>query len=604
MTITGERFLPELDADWTLEHTHRYLLAREFAAGKAVLDIACGEGYGSRMLADTAKSVVGVDISFATVAAAAVKYRHPRLSFLRGSAAAIPLADNAVDLVTSFETLEHLAEQEAMIREIRRVLRPGGLLLISSPDKREYSDLTGYANEYHVKELYRDEFEALLRKEFSRLRLLGQRVVFGSVMGAEDASAFFSWNKNDREPHVSGLSNAEYLIALAGDGEVPPLPSGILKAPQSESDMVRDLAGQLAAAKADIAWYKNWETGARADLNRLEGRVLHLEEQTARLTAELAGVYASKSWRVTAPLRFLMSLARRARRAEQPVPAPVACDTLPVWDARATAGAVWPPDVRALQKPLRFDHARSSAAPRLGVFLHAFYSELAGEMLACLRNIPETSDIFISTDTEEKRADLEALFAANGFGTRTEIRVFPNAGWDIAPFLVGFADAIPRYDLLLRLHSKRSTFIPGNVGDAWRAMLYASLAGSAERVNAVLGAFAADGALGLVCPPNLAHYADSITIGKNFATMRDLLAPHGVTLEPDTPVDFPMGSMFWCRPAVLAPWLEKGFSFEDFAPTDTGIRDGTLAHALERLFFFGCGITGHTWARASVSDRQ
>lgn len=191
MECTGERYLPEFDGDWSLEHTHRYLVAREFADGKVVLDIACGEGYGSRMLADIAQCVIGVDISLKTVTQATIKYPHAQVFFVQGEATRIPLMDNSVDLVVSFETIEHLGEQDRMIQEIRRVLRPEGLCIISSPDKREYSDLTGYTNVYHVKELYYAEFISLLKKEFKQIQMVGQRMVFGSLMGAENDGVFF-----------------------------------------------------------------------------------------------------------------------------------------------------------------------------------------------------------------------------------------------------------------------------------------------------------------------------------------------------------------------------------------------------------------------------
>lgn len=168
MECTGERYLPEFDGDWTLEHLHRYLLACELAADKIVLDIACGDGYGAAMLARHAAQVTGVDIDTPTVERARGKYVADNLRFLQGSATDIPLDDDSVDLVVSFETIEHLMEQDRMLYEIRRVLRPEGFLLISSPDKYEYSDVPGYHNEFHLKELYRQEFEALLQKHFSR----------------------------------------------------------------------------------------------------------------------------------------------------------------------------------------------------------------------------------------------------------------------------------------------------------------------------------------------------------------------------------------------------------------------------------------------------
>lgn len=598
MENTGERYLPEYDGDWTLEHTHRYMLARELAKGKAVLDIACGDGYGSHMLAEVAESVVGVDIDLPTVQRAKGKYSRNGLTYVQGSAAAIPLADDSVDLVASFETIEHLAEHESMLREIRRVLRSGGLLIMSSPDKYEYSDITGYSNAYHVKELYRDEFVDLLQTQFSHIRMLGQRVIFGSLMCAEDDSPFVSWKKGEPGSRAQGLSNAEYLIALAGDAPLPALPSSVLKTPVEEANRVSELKGELAFANKRIDILEEWQREAREYIGKLEAMNHKLESQKHALHVrhdaldrELQGVYGSLSWRITSPLRSGKAFAKKMlrkivpERSEEPV-------------------TVWPPDVRALKKKLDIQPYTKQSDTPLGVFLHIYYVDLAEELIACLRNLPDSARIHISTDTEEKKAAIQELFDKAGFEGKSEIRVCPNRGWDLAPFLVGFGDVIPRYPLILRLHSKRSCQLDEEIGRCWRGMLFSSLAGSPERVNAIMRAFDKDRKLGMVCPPVVAHNVNSVHFGGNFPTMQTLLAEHGIEVQPDTPIDFPVGSMFWCRSDVLSPWLYERFTYDDFAPTAEDERDGSLAHALERLFIFGCGITGFNWARIEETTEE
>src|SRR5690348_13511788 len=110
MDFTGERFVPHTEGDIQLEHMHRYVAARLLVQGKRVLDIACGEGYGSDLLSEAAASVVGVDIDEAAISHARQAYVRPNLKFLRGDAVAIPLGDSSVDVVVSFETIEHLAD--------------------------------------------------------------------------------------------------------------------------------------------------------------------------------------------------------------------------------------------------------------------------------------------------------------------------------------------------------------------------------------------------------------------------------------------------------------------------------------------------------------
>jgi ubiquinone/menaquinone biosynthesis C-methylase UbiE len=120
-----------IEGQIAFEHFHRYCLARDLVVGRDVLDIASGEGYGAAILAGTARSVVGVEIDAASVEHARAAYPLPNLRFEQGDALRLPLPDDCLDVVTSFETLEHLADHEGFLAEIRRVLRPGGVCLLS-----------------------------------------------------------------------------------------------------------------------------------------------------------------------------------------------------------------------------------------------------------------------------------------------------------------------------------------------------------------------------------------------------------------------------------------------------------------------------------------
>ncbi|MCG7754945.1 class I SAM-dependent methyltransferase, partial [Flavihumibacter cheonanensis] len=93
-----------------------------------------------------------------------------------------PFADDAFDAVVSFETLEHLEDHDGLLREFRRVLKPGGFLLISSPDKAVYSERLQNRNPFHLRELHRDELEALLGRHFPACRLWGQKLGFHSAI--------------------------------------------------------------------------------------------------------------------------------------------------------------------------------------------------------------------------------------------------------------------------------------------------------------------------------------------------------------------------------------------------------------------------------------
>ncbi|MFG1401185.1 glycosyltransferase [Xanthobacter sediminis] len=225
---TGERMIMGISGQVEVEHLHRYFLARQMCRGLDVLDIASGEGYGSALLSQAARSVVGVEVDTAAVEHARSAYAAANLRFEQGRAQAIPLEDQSVDCVVSFETIEHFYEQEQFLSEIRRVLRPGGFLLMSSPNRDIYSPFGLTPNPHHVRELTHDEFAALLSDNFRQVRLFGQRPLIGSIIvregGASDTGlACFEKRDEDRIEADNGLGRVLYWIAIATDGDLPPL---------------------------------------------------------------------------------------------------------------------------------------------------------------------------------------------------------------------------------------------------------------------------------------------------------------------------------------------------------------------------------------------
>ena len=230
---TGERYLPScMKGQIKYEHLHRYALSIELARDKEVLDIASGEGYGSASLSKFAQSVVGVDIDSKSVEYANQKYGdHPNLEFIVGACEAIPLPSQSVDIVTSFETIEHHDKHEEMMLELKRVLKPEGLLIISSPNRLTYSDLPGYSNQFHVKELYDYQFISLLNRHFKHVQIYGQRLATGSFVFPVKQSNQPSFNaytidNSEVSPKVCSLDSPIYFIALCSD-EVISIPQSI-----------------------------------------------------------------------------------------------------------------------------------------------------------------------------------------------------------------------------------------------------------------------------------------------------------------------------------------------------------------------------------------
>jgi O-antigen biosynthesis protein len=223
MKFTGERYVPTEAGEIRHEHLHRYAWCSRLVERKDVLDIACGEGYGSAMLAGRAHSVIGVDIADSAVRHASMAYRHIHgLQFRRGDAAQIPLDDNSVDVVVSFETIEHHDRHREMLSEIRRVLRADGLLIISSPNRTVYSELAGHHNEFHVKELDFGEFDAVLKEQFDDVCYFGQRLAVGSsiftLRGEATAQTIDALTDTGAEvvERAASLADPVYFIAVAG----------------------------------------------------------------------------------------------------------------------------------------------------------------------------------------------------------------------------------------------------------------------------------------------------------------------------------------------------------------------------------------------------
>ena len=232
LPFTGERFTPEIKGAIWYEHWHRYCVALPATAGLRVLDAACGEGYGSWLLAGSARSVTGIDIDRAAIAHAARRYGgRSNLRYVPASCIGLPFADASFDLVVSFETIEHLAAQDAMLDEFRRVLAPAGVLIISSPNKDVYSVESEGENHFHVHELARPQLAAMLDARFERQAWYGQRVLAHSLLWDEarptGRAELLALVEDDRVESPAVPAPPMYFIVVCGGpaARLPELPA-------------------------------------------------------------------------------------------------------------------------------------------------------------------------------------------------------------------------------------------------------------------------------------------------------------------------------------------------------------------------------------------
>lgn len=169
-----ERIVPdETEPGIVALHLKRYEFALPYCAGKDVLDAGCGVGYGSSFLAGRAARVIGVDRDESAIAYARRRYAAPNVEFHVDDLLEPDFPDASFDVVCAFETIEHLPDQEAFLLQVRRVLRPGGTFLVSTPRADETTRRP--ANPFHAVELSAADFEALLRVVFDDVELYGQR---------------------------------------------------------------------------------------------------------------------------------------------------------------------------------------------------------------------------------------------------------------------------------------------------------------------------------------------------------------------------------------------------------------------------------------------
>ncbi len=206
------------------EHLHRYAIACSLTAGKDVIDIACGEGYGSNLIARNAKSVIGVDIDQEIVDHASKKYadNQKKLIFRHGSLLKIPLDDQSVDVVVSFESIEHVEQHDLVLKEFKRVLRKNGLLVLSTPDKYYYSDISKQRNPFHIKEMYKSDLELHLAKYFKNHLLYQQRFLCGSLIRPYNSNKqdLKLYNGDFCEIQEKKINDGVYMVALASDNIV------------------------------------------------------------------------------------------------------------------------------------------------------------------------------------------------------------------------------------------------------------------------------------------------------------------------------------------------------------------------------------------------
>jgi SAM-dependent methyltransferase len=238
LTLTGERTIPDLEIEnyWFRRHQVVYQRLAAHCAGADVLEAGCGEGYGADLIAGVARRVVAVDYDEAAVAH--VRSRYPRVDVMRANLARLPLPDASVDVVVNFQVIEHLWDQAQFVAECARLLRPTGLLMMSTPNRITFSPGRDTPiNPFHTRELNAAELTELLADGgFSEVSILG--VHHGARLREMDAR------------HGGSIIDAQIAHAVADTPWSPELVADVAAVTTDDFDLVE--SGSDASAEHDI----------------------------------------------------------------------------------------------------------------------------------------------------------------------------------------------------------------------------------------------------------------------------------------------------------------------------------------------------------------
>lgn len=295
MDFTGERMIPELNKDDEiyLEHMNRYLFASQFAKEKIVLDIACGTGYGSNLLAEAgAKSVTGMDISEEAINYSKNKYHSKSLEFQVGDVEKIPLEDKKMDVVVSLETIEHVdrKKQQLFLTEVERVLKEDGLFVVSTPNPLVYPK----GNPFHVAELSKDEFRNLLGKHFKYVEIFYQDCVEGDYIFSEDKlkEEIISSQKNGvsfQKINTLPVSGNMYLIAVCSNRKLSQQINGFVAVSNKKPRILWQIYQKNAERAESVIKQKQNELQKKEDelKKRADSCKHEIKEVTIRLNQKL-----------------------------------------------------------------------------------------------------------------------------------------------------------------------------------------------------------------------------------------------------------------------------------------------------------------------------
>lgn len=305
---TGERMVPEHSKGSIVygEHMARYHSIKQIVKDKTVLDIASGSGYGSALIAEDAKKVIGVDISQEAIDYANKSYKKKNVEFIKGDGTKIPLGNNSVDVVVSFETIEHIEDYKQFMDEIKRVLTTDGVLILSTPNDDEYSE----ENHFHVHEFRHKELKTLITEYFKHFEVYYQGDWLYSALLPERLTGSEEWREKFETFQYSPIKAEKAIYFLVIASNTPSnqhiAGTGIISEHWSELKKHNNEMVFKTHMDEQAKIIKHLENENKTSKEQLD----YLNDELTAARTELARIKESLAWRVTAKSKKLVKRNR------------------------------------------------------------------------------------------------------------------------------------------------------------------------------------------------------------------------------------------------------------------------------------------------------
>ena len=296
--FTGERVIPgQVSEDLWAEHISRYAFAERFAPGRRILDLGCGTGYGAAELArSTTSFVTGLDLAPEALSYAATHF--PESQYVRGAATQLPFVNAAFDLITAFEVIEHLSNWRELLAEVKRVLAPSGVFLVSTPNRLYYAESRAETgpNPFHHHEFEFAEIREALTEFFPQVTLYLQNRLEAVAFYAADR---YTTAEATIEQSSGAAADANFFIGICSDAPVEA--PALLYVPKA-TNLLREREHHIRLLKGELAQNQTWVQDITQDRDRLlqlHGSLEKDFDHRGRWAAELQGALKTAQARIT-----------------------------------------------------------------------------------------------------------------------------------------------------------------------------------------------------------------------------------------------------------------------------------------------------------------